>query len=389
MKLFSVPIGRVGFGYDLAFDSWNNGLAGYRVFEQGELEPLEGGLGFGLEMLLTFEGAEQWISEVPEGIYDSTSVYPEHQFQMLYLAANYSPAIDLLNSRPILLALICDKCSVDSAEAARLVRLGQRQILAELGLEHTKSALKFLDKVVKNERLCTSLSIVKSLLHPVEKRYQRFSHYRELSHSAVIIDHTYPFLTGTKLGMALASDRSNRDYSMSAYFADTLRLGEAIGIDDPISVIERLPSLDKLRELHDRWSDQRMQIRFELQQPKNTDVPYLNSFKLQENIEHIANYQQLCDEAKEQRHCISIYHNRLVSGNYLAFRLLSPERMTIGIKRISTKQFPFEIDQICGARNARPTEETRQIIYDWFESNRQSYQSTPFVETPNRVSNAN
>ncbi|MEZ9895819.1 hypothetical protein AB4356_26005, partial [Vibrio lentus] len=85
-----------------------------------------------------------------------------------------------------------------------------------------------------------------------------------------IIDHTYPFLTGTKLGMALASDRSNKDYSMSAYFTDTLRLGEAIGIHDPISVIERLPSLDKLRELHDRWSDQRMLIRFELQKPKDT-----------------------------------------------------------------------------------------------------------------------
>ncbi|PMG01794.1 hypothetical protein BCV00_17960, partial [Vibrio breoganii] len=274
MNLFSVPISRVGFGYDLAFEDWNNGLVGYRVFGEGEQEPLEGGLGFGLEMLLSFEGAEQWKNQIPSDIYNNTSVYPEHQFQMLYLAANYPQAIDLLDSRPILLALICDSCSVDSSEAARLVGLGQRQILAELGLEHTKAALKFLDKVVKNERLCSSLSIVKSLLHPVEKRYQRFSHYSELSHSAVIIDHTYPFLTGTKLGMALASDRSNKDYSMSAYFTDTLRLGEAIGIHDPISVIERLPSLDKLRELHDRWSDQRMQIRFELQKPKDTDVPY-------------------------------------------------------------------------------------------------------------------
>ncbi|CAM3031238.1 PcfJ domain-containing protein [Vibrio rarus] len=389
MNVFSVPISQVGFCYNLEFENWHNGLVGYRVFEDGKRELLEGGLGFGLDMLQTFEGAEQWKAQIPTSVYDITCLYPEYQYQMLHLASCCSNAIDLLNSRPILLALICDKYSVDNSQAMRLIGLGQRQILAELGLDSTKSALKFLDKVIKDNRLSTSLNLVRSLLHPVSKRYLRFKHYTEVFHSTVILDQSYPFMTGTALGMAIANARTNPEINISTYFTDTLRLGEAIGVNDPIAVIQRLPSLERLRDLHDRWSEQRMQQRFQLRRPQNTDVPYVNDFTLTDDMQHIANYQQLCDEAIEMKHCISIYHNRIVSGQYSAFRLLSPERMTVGIKHVSTKTFPYEIDQICGVRNASPTEATRQVVYDWFERNRKSYSSSNVVATSNRAINAN
>jgi hypothetical protein len=47
--------------------------------------------------------------------------------------------------------------------------------------------------------------------------------------------------------------------------------------------------------------------------------------------------------------------------------------MTIGIRKVEKKQFPYEIDQVAGYRNKIPSEETRTLIYHWLESNRKIY----------------
>ncbi len=41
--------------------------------------------------------------------------------------------------------------------------------------------------------------------------------------------------------------------------------------------------------------------------------------------------------------------------------------MTIGVTINRKKEFPFDIEQVRGYRNALPLEETRQIIHEWFE----------------------
>lgn len=118
-------------------------------------------------------------------------------------------------------------------------------------------------------------------------------------------------------------------------------------------------------------------MQFPLQKPKDTDKPYPRLFESTDGINQILNYEQLSEEAKVQRHCISIYHNRIVNGHYSAYRLLSPERMTIGIRHVSSKRFPYEIDQIAGKRNALPSEESRRVVQLWFEKNRSAYLNNP------------
>jgi hypothetical protein len=66
-------------------------------------------------------------------------------------------------------------------------------------------------------------------------------------------------------------------------------------------------------------------------------------------------------------HCIAIYHDRIKAGGYLAFRMDSPQRLTIGIRRKAQGSFPYEIDQICGKRNRPPTDESRGLIQTWFD----------------------
>ncbi len=62
-----------------------------------------------------------------------------------------------------------------------------------------------------------------------------------------------------------------------------------------------------------------------------------------------------------------------MSDRYVVFRMLKPQRLTIGLRRVPSKAFPFEIDQICGKRNAPPSESAHQVIHDWLELSKQKY----------------
>ncbi|EDK26772.1 hypothetical protein VSWAT3_06821 [Vibrionales bacterium SWAT-3] len=103
------------------------------------------------------------------------------------------------------------------------------------------------------------------------------------------------------------------------------------------------------------------------------DIPYPVPLLGNENIHPITDYFDLEKEGIEQKHCIGVYHNRIMSDRYVVFRMMKPQRLTIGLRRVPNKAFPFEIDQICGKRNAPPTEAARQVIHDWLEASKQMY----------------
>ncbi|WP_372124047.1 PcfJ domain-containing protein [Vibrio pomeroyi] len=90
-------------------------------------------------------------------------------------------------------------------------------------------------------------------------------------------------------------------------------------------------------------------------------------------ISQIVNFENLCAEAKEQLHCIVVYHNRIAVVYCTAFRMEFPERMTIGISINSKKAFPYEVQQIVGYKNSIPSEETQRVVHAWFETCKRMY----------------
>ena len=368
-----IPMKQLGFGYDIELKPWSNGLSGYRVFDNGDLELIEGGLGFSLDMLESCEGYEGWKRTVPRHVYQAAKDYAEHHYIMLRLVANFSQALDLINSRPVLLALICEHYGHCFESASQVVKLGQRDILSKLSLSNSKAALKFIDKAQYDVKLATSLRFIKILLDQRNERHLRFRHYERVTYNVALLDQVFPFLTGTKLGRSLVNESLGSKHSLSAYFQDTLELARIVGIGDPIATIERLDSLGQLQALHDRWTDMRQQMLSSRYKPMNTDTVYQQPLALADDIDAIVDYDDLCKEGEELAHCIAIYHNRIVSGHYFVYRFNGSERMTVGIRAANGKRFPFEIDQISGYRNQRPSECTRQLVQAWFEQNRQDY----------------
>jgi hypothetical protein len=363
----TIPMRDLGFDYDVELHGWHDGLAGFRTFNHQSNEQLEGGLGLGLDLVTQTEAGQAWLTSIPAPLLDITAPFAEHQYQMLWLAANCEPALQILLSRPVLLLLICEQCCVDNQQALAFCLLGQRQILSALGYHSSKAALKFIDKLTLTYQREADLLHVKRQLDVRFCHFSRFKHYQQINLNALSVDHMYPFFTGTPLGLDLAFNQQQGRSQLMAYLNDTLHMGITLGIFDPLQRVSQLSSISDLRQLHDRWVVERNEMELVKTRPQNADFAYPQLLTANGQIKPISHYDELVAEGREQGHCIAIYHQSIANGHYCAFKMAKPERMTIGIKITKTQPLMCEIDQIRGASNSMPSEQTREIVYQWFE----------------------
>ncbi|CAM3214814.1 PcfJ domain-containing protein [Vibrio rarus] len=372
MTVLTIPTTELGFEYDLELEAWNQKLQGYRTAGQWRI-PLDGGIGVGFNYLRQYDD-NGWTDTIPQDLLKATEDFPEFQYQMLWLAANSQAAKQLLETRPILLALVCNRHSVDNDQALAMCHLGQKQILAELGLDGTKASLKFIDKLTLDFTKGDEVEQVKRMLSPLEQRYLKLRHYSTVDYTALRLDQIFPFLSGSRLGGSLIEQGSIAQRVRLSEFQDAIQLGVALGVDNPVDVISNQRNLDRFRELHDRWAirHNRWASQVESEGDIDWDAPYEVSLNGNDLIKPIINYRQLHKEGKEQMHCIAVYHHRIKGGRYLAFQMHQPQRLTIGIRRKPQGIFPFEIDQICGKRNRLPTAESKALIHIWFEQCKQN-----------------
>ncbi|MDN2481173.1 PcfJ domain-containing protein [Vibrio agarivorans] len=371
--LVSIPTTLLGYRYDIKISPWSDGLTAYRSHSNEKLERIEGGIGVGLNFIEGGDAKEKWESLLPEGLLEQTELFPEHQYQMLWLAANSQEAREILSVRPLILAMICERYPVDNEKALSISMLGQRKILQHLGLASTKAALRFIDKLDLTYERTSEIFHVMKVLDARTNYFKRFSHYIKVNFSSLSLDNTHPFLTGTHLGRAIGEASNATRLKLTLCIEDSLMLGQAIGVQDPMSVIVNLKTYEDLTRLHDEWATRRNAIRSEEMKPIDADTPYTVHFSDTVSLTQIVDYYDLCKEGDEMRHCIVVYHNRIAQGRYVALRLSHPERMTVGIKIEPNKQFPYEIDQIAGIRNKLPTEETRQAVFKWLLNERKNH----------------
>ncbi len=367
-----IPTSSLGLGYDLELHSWHQRLQAFRVFEGDTKERLDGGLGLGLNFISQFTANSAWYESIPKEYLHKTAPFPEHQFQMLWLAANVEQAAQILMTRPLLLVLICEHYSVDNDTAKEVAQLGQRDILKRLGYHGSKAALKFIDKIALNFERDIELQHIKKQLDNRFCRYQVFKHYSVVNFNALSIDNRYPFLTATRFGQAIAGDQNIKRVSLVAYLLDALQLGVQLGINDPIQRIGTLESIDELEQLHQQWVDRSNDLRKQQLRPNDADKPYPITIVGNENIIAIKNYDELFEEGTKMKHCIAIYHQQIASGEYCAFSMVKPERMTIGVKIIEKETTLIQIDQISGVCNSLPSNEVREQAYRWIETEKEN-----------------
>ncbi|MDR9827697.1 hypothetical protein RCJ22_19025 [Vibrio sp. FNV 38] len=165
----TIPTRSIGYSFDILINHWHERLTAYRCYKNGQRDEIEGGIGVGLNFVEEGPHKEAWLSNIPGHLLSNTERFPEHQYQMLWLAANSANAEQILQVRPLILAMICEHYPVDNQQALTVVELGQREILKHLGFAGTKAALKFIDKLeLTYERIIfRSFAIIQRLTLPV------------------------------------------------------------------------------------------------------------------------------------------------------------------------------------------------------------------------------
>lgn len=81
------------------------------------------------------------------------------------------------------------------------------------------------------------------------------------------------------------------------------------------------------------------------------------------SIKAIRTPDELQAEAKVMAHCISGYCGRIYDGVYAVYRVLAPERLTLGLRVDKGK---VHIDQLRGFANKPPSGDAWEAVEHWF-----------------------
>jgi hypothetical protein len=126
-----------------------------------------------------------------------------------------------------------------------------------------------------------------------------------------------------------------------------------------------LTTAASVNRLHDKMiakKDQTDQYRDDPLFKEEFDPPPL---KENGHIIPIQTYKDLCEESLIMHHCVRTYCRRIWEKKYYVYRVLAPERATLGIRIAMNGN--WEIDAIKLICNSSPSEETRVTVWEWFE----------------------
>ena len=83
-----------------------------------------------------------------------------------------------------------------------------------------------------------------------------------------------------------------------------------------------------------------------------------------ETIVPITTYNELFNESREMHNCVFSYCHRIWEKNYYVYRMLAPQRATLGI--IISNDGRKRIDQVKLACNKSPSDEMIAAVKEWF-----------------------
>jgi len=387
----------------LILSSWNNGIS-WRNIINGEVEHHENAFEPSL-FPIEFMGHDilkPWREQIPVPIMQRLKRYKGNAFGMLIICSRYTQANDLFTHSPTLFWLLfiqVQKTSRDEMDFIALCQQKQTQILKYLGYPEKKSALKLLNKIQseyytrKEQRLITQL---------LSLEYESLNHHTLLPITLINLVTQCPELINSRL-VSQWSDktlcsrrRSGRSTSNSKGISNHSNheintLTTVKDLVDAVHDIRRMAHntinqkfiLQKLAKVHTCQSIQRLhdQLVDELNSQQNLSAnrgnnmtipvtPYPSPpLKSSAHISPITSYQQLQQEGRRQQHCVASYHQDIVKGSYFVYRVLKPERATVGIKikYAADSKVTLQIDQLRGNRNNRVNPATKEAVLNWFQ----------------------
>lgn len=355
------------FGYPLsiAFTAWKQGVSWINhINQQTFLNDYHEESGLSFEFLLHQPESLAWQRAFPPKILEAVLAFEKqfskHTFSCLWFVSRSEAAQQLLLSDPILMWLILDHAKTNRLPPDKvwpLFSVKRTELLKLVELPPTKATLKLVSKYQLSEFGVHDITLIRQISDAFSPR--QLGRLKQLTRELAIwlveqpasID--YRFIE--KIG-----DTDIR--SLRITLRDTLGIGRQLNQPNIQQRVNNCETIAELNVIHDQLVTL---INQHLKQ-KNTNVTYRTApLASSDTIQHIESFAELVNEGATMAHCIGGYHARIMQGNYFAFRVLAPERATLGMHYVGDK---LKIDQLRLKRNGRPSKETEDAVYWWFEN---------------------
>lgn len=306
-----------------------------------------------------------WYLSIPEEIRMPLSVYSYNDFAVLYLTSHYYQAYQLFVAHPTLFSLVLRVAKKEKLEETQLVELLSQpriKLMQYCELPATKGAIKLLGKV-RFKSFNRSVAGLIGDLFKVEN-HVCLNHREYINLRIIKILSKYPELVNTRFIHHFEADCVPR-FSYLTTIDDTIRLSDRRGVDG-IKRVGDCRNYNELVALHDRLATENSLQKTERMIGVNYPEPPIQG---NEQIIPVTTWLGLFKEGVEQHHCVEIYHENVMAGQYYVYKVLSPERATLGLKigRVGQPQ----VDQLLLSSNGKVSDETRLMVQCWLDENKQ------------------
>jgi hypothetical protein len=326
-------------------------------------------------MLVNTPSAQNWVSDIPAPILEALLKYERYAnysaYSIMVIASHSKYLTELLVESPLIIWMITRIAIQKNWTPEQVISLStdkRTNILKKLGFSASKATFKNLQKLKVQ---CVNEALFQKLIcidwHTINPS---LNHLNVIDLKLIYFLQEHPEYIKSSL---LNSFNGWNWANFNHYLRDTeklLRRANCIRHYHlpatqqpkiiPSNTIKRCRSLKELIQLHDKLTEEVND--FENTQAEKIIFPE-PPLPASENIQPITNLSELRLEGRSQKHCILLYQDRIMSNEYYAYRVIQPERATLGIKRTAKGQWiPDQLRLSC---NRTPSKETQKFVSEW------------------------
>ena len=357
----------LGYGCKVKITSWKDGISWTDVTEAG-IQTIADihELGVPFVCICKADSAAPWLATFPDGLQEKLVEYESHYrgtvYALLWCISRSKPARELFETDPLLVWLVLKTAKTKCWDIGYLMNLftcKRTRILFSCELGESKSILKIIRKLKLLFFCHRDFELIRaSNWSNVSKN---LSHLPFIDRRLLQLLEHYPNLETSKLIQKFGSGWCWKDFNIK--FKDTLNMAADLGHRDIMARINSCKGIPQLTNIHDK-------LAAEINDKTWEDLPLVEYCKPPINgtsfIVPITNNHDLHWEGREQSHCVASYHSQIFQEEYYVYKILQPERATLGLK--ATRDGRYLIDQINLKCNAKVNAATLELVMVWFNS---------------------
>jgi hypothetical protein len=287
--------------------------------------------------------------------------------------------LDIIRDAPGIAVLLADsfgKGDFDIRNASRLVYEPRKDIVKSVGGQGTKSEVKMLSSIKGSSINTDSLKKVRRLLEDeslkaTERKLKINSIDEDLLNSIIDEQSYFDYRAFSKHVEYFYGYNHTATYTKDDWMFDKSRIKREI--NQLKRIIENQPNVDIYLENIQHCKSLLDLQEYKISLERKKDFRPLNKcfpeppINETENIRAIKSLEELALEGKEMNNCVFNYSDWIIHNRYFVYKVLKPERATLGIS-IEVERY-FSIDQLKLKSNKIASEETWEAVKSWFEAN--------------------